>query len=113
MRAELIITVMAYGSSRVLSALEENGIFTLFSKERSKKHFSLPLTNRAVFVLYFLVSPTLLFLTEYMIINRAKSNSVGLPKGKLSWTGNSSKRILILSSHYAGISERIDKTNFT
>lgn len=104
---------MAYGSSGVLSALEENGTFTLSGKERSKKHFSLPLANRAVFVFCFLVSPTLLFLIEYMIINRAKSNSVELSTGKLSWTGNSSRRILILSSQYAEISERIDKTNFT
>lgn len=64
---------MAYGSLVILSTLKKKR--TLFSKERSKKHFSLSLASKAVFVPCSFASLTLLFLIKYVNIYRVKSNS--------------------------------------
>lgn len=64
---------MAYGSLVILSTLKKKR--TLFRKERSKKHVSLPLASKAVFVPCSFASLTLLFLIKYAIIYRVNSNS--------------------------------------
>lgn len=71
--AEQTITIMAYGSLVILSTLKKKR--TLFRTKRSKKHFSLSLTNKAVFVPCSFASLTLLFPIKYAIIHRVKSNS--------------------------------------
>lgn len=75
---------MAYSSLVILSTLQEH----CSVRKEVKKGFSLSLASKAVFVVHYFASLTLLFLIKLMTIYKVRSQalsqaSVGLPRGML------------------------------